>query len=69
MRISPFIETIDHKELEMGIFENIRDRASKARAYSRTVKELRSLPLDTQLDLNIYSGDIEKIAHKAVYGR
>ena len=53
----------------MGIFENIRDRAAKARAYNRTVSELRSLPIDTQLDLNIYSGDIEKIAHKAVYGR
>lgn len=37
-------------------------------AYRRTLRELNALPLETRLDLDIYSGDIRKIAHTAVYG-
>lgn len=40
----------------------------KRRAYHRTLRELRRLPLDVALDLDIYKGDAEKIAHRAVYG-
>jgi len=36
--------------------------------YRRTVAELKALPLDTALDLDIYQGDVEKIAAQAVYG-
>ena len=38
-------------------------------AYRNTVAELSALPLDTLLDIDIYYGDIEKIARAAVYGR
>ena len=40
----------------------------KRRDYYRTMNELRRLPLDTALDLDIYPGDAAKLAHRAVYG-
>lgn len=49
----------------MGLLNDLKKRA----AYSRTVRELRNLPLDTALDLDIYPGDAERLAHRAVYGR
>ena len=49
----------------MSLLTDLKKRA----AYSRTVRELRSLPLDTALDLGIYPGDAKRIAHRAVYGR
>lgn len=48
---------------------SLRDRLQKRAAYNRTVREIRSMPLDVALDLNIYPGDAEKIAAKAIYGR
>ena len=48
---------------------NFLDDLKKRRAYHRTLNELRRLPLDTALDLDIYHGDAETIARKAVYGR
>ena len=47
---------------------NFMNQLQKRRDYLRTVRELRRLPLDTALDLDIYPGDAEKIAHRAVYG-
>ena len=47
---------------------NFLDDLKKRRAYNRTLNELRRLPLDVALDLDIYHGDAEKIAHRAVYG-
>ena len=52
----------------MTFFENIADRARKRALYRRTVAELKALPTDTALDLDIYYGDAERIAHRAVYG-
>lgn len=46
------------------LIEEIRNYA----AYRRTLRELNALPLDTKLDLDIYSDEIPGIAHKAVYG-
>lgn len=40
----------------------------KRRDYVRTVRELRRLPLDIALDLDIYPGDAERLARRAVYG-
>ncbi|MEM9755920.1 MAG: hypothetical protein AAF914_08005 [Pseudomonadota bacterium] len=37
--------------------------------YRRTVSELRAMPLNTALDLDIYRGDAERIARAAVYGQ
>jgi hypothetical protein len=48
---------------------SLRNRLEKRAAYHRTVREIRAMPLDVALDLNIYPGDAEKIASRAVYGR
>lgn len=44
------------------------DDFRKHRAYRNTINELRRLPLDTALDLDIHRGNIKAIAHRAVYG-
>lgn len=41
---------------------------AKRRQYNRTVAELKSMPLDTALDLDLYTGDAHRIAARAVYG-
>ena len=51
------------------LMSSLRDRLQKRAAYHRTVREIRSMPLDVALDLDIYPGDAEQIAAKAVYGR
>jgi hypothetical protein len=48
----------------MNFLIDIKKRAD----YHRTVRALSRLPIDTALDLDIYSGDIKAIAHRAVYG-
>lgn len=52
-----------------GLFNTLNTAARKRAAYNRTVAELQALPLDIALDLDIYQGDIEKIARRAVYGK
>ncbi len=42
----------------------IRTRA----AYRQTVNQIRKLPIDVALDLDLYPGDAESIARRAVYG-
>lgn len=51
------------------LMSSLRDRMSKRAAYHRTVDELRNLPLDIALDLDIYPGDAERIAYQSVYGK
>lgn len=51
------------------IMSSLRDRLNKRAAYNRTAQEIRMMPLDVALDLDIYPGDAEKIAAQAVYGR
>ena len=51
------------------LFNSLNTRIEKHRKYSRTVAEIRAMPLDVALDLGIYRGDAEKIAAQAVYGR
>ena len=51
------------------LFNQLREAAKKRAAYQRTVYELKTMPLDVALDLDIYPGDAEKIAAEAVYGR
>ncbi len=50
------------------ILDQIRSAAARRAAYARTVRELRALPLDVALDLDIYPGDAERLARRAVYG-
>jgi hypothetical protein len=52
-----------------NIISNLRDRLQKRAAYNRTVREIRSMPRDVALDLDIYPGDAEIIAERAIYGR
>ncbi len=47
---------------------NFLTELKKRRDYLRTMNELRRLPLDVALDLDIYPGDAEKLARRAVYG-
>ena len=51
------------------LFSTLRDTIEKRARYRHTVAELRALPLDVALDLDIYPGDAERIAAQAVYGR
>lgn len=50
------------------LFKTIRRRAEQRAAYATTVRQLEAMSLDTALDLDIYHGDIRKIARTAVYG-
>jgi hypothetical protein len=52
----------------IGKTMNFLDDLKKRRAYYHTLNELRRLPLDVALDLDIYHGDAEKLARRAVYG-
>ena len=51
------------------LMTRLRDAARKRAAYHRTVSEIRALPIDTALDLDLYRGDAEAIARAHVYGR
>ncbi|MCR8725245.1 hypothetical protein [Frigidibacter sp. ROC022] len=53
----------------MTFFNDLRSAVAKRAAYARTVREIRSLPLDVALDLDIYREDAPRIARRAVYGR
>jgi uncharacterized protein YjiS (DUF1127 family) len=50
------------------LMTRLRDITEKRARYRRTVQELRAMPLDVALDLDIYQGDAERIAARAVYG-
>ncbi len=52
-------------EKEMSFLNELKKQA----LYNRTVRELRNLPVDTALDLDIYPGDAKTLARRAVYGR
>ena len=48
---------------------NLFEVARNAVAYRNTVAELTALPVATLLDLDIYRGDIKRIARDAVFGQ
>ena len=50
------------------LFSTFTTRIAKRAQYHQTVRELRAMPLDVALDLDIYRGDAEHIAAQAVYG-
>lgn len=52
----------------MTMISSVRAHLNRRIAYNRTLSELSALPLNSRLDLDIYEGDIPKIAHRAVYG-
>lgn len=51
------------------LIDQIRAAAEKRAAYRRTVAELRMMPLPVAIDLDLYPGDAEKLARRAVYGQ
>jgi hypothetical protein len=51
----------------MTLFTDIRSRLARRARYTRTVSELRRLPLDVKLDLDI-AGIEDRVARRAVYG-
>ena len=51
-----------------ALFSRLSSAARKRAEYRRTCAELARLPLDTALDLDLYRGDVAKIARRAVYG-
>lgn len=52
----------------MTLIDTIRQTIAKRAVYARTKRELRSMPLDVALDLNIDRADAARIARAAVYG-
>ena len=52
-----------------AILTRIQTRLRQRADYARTVAELRAMPLDVAIDLDIYPPDAEKLAAQAVYGR
>jgi uncharacterized protein YjiS (DUF1127 family) len=52
----------------LAMFEQLMTAARNQVRYQRTRSELSRLPLDTRLDLDIYEGDIDRIARRAVWG-
>jgi uncharacterized protein YjiS (DUF1127 family) len=53
----------------MTAFATLRTALKKRAAYARTKRELANVPHALALeDLGFYTGDADKIAHKAVYG-
>ena len=52
----------------MTLLNQLGTRARKRAEYRRTVAELRRMPIDVALDLDIDQGDASVIARQAVYG-
>lgn len=48
--------------------EKLRRALRNRAAYRQTVAELRAMPLDVALDLDVDRTDAERIAARAVYG-
>lgn len=53
----------------LTMIETLKEAARKRALFIRTRDEIARMPLDVALDLDIYPGDAERIARKAVYGR
>lgn len=51
------------------LLSQIQDRLRKRAAYKRTVAELRAMPLDVAIDLDLDPSQAKKMATEAVYGR
>lgn len=50
------------------MIEELKTRLRQHAAYVRTRNEIARLPLDVALDLDLYPGDADRIARRAVYG-
>jgi len=50
------------------LMTRIREIAARRARYNRTVAELRAMPRDVALDLDLDPADAKRIAARAVYG-
>ncbi len=50
------------------MIERLRSRLNEMARYRRIRDEIARMPLDVALDLDIYPGDADRIARKAVWG-
>ena len=50
------------------IIAKLRSRLNEVARYRQIRDEIARMPLDVALDLDIYRGDAERIARKAVWG-
>ena len=51
-----------------SFFDTLRTRFEKRAAYRRTVSELRRMPLEVAIDLDMDPAEAHKVARRAVYG-
>jgi len=51
-----------------SIFDTLRTRLEKRAEYRRTVSELRRMPLDVAIDLDMDPAEARRVARRAVYG-
>lgn len=57
----------DRPSDHQGAGGNLRRALRNYKTYRRTLAELRELPTDTLLDLDLYRGDLKRIARQAVW--
>ena len=50
------------------IFKTFRARMQKRAAYNRTVSELRRMPREVAIDLDMDPAEARQVARRAVYG-
>ncbi len=50
------------------LIDRLKRRAKEYTLYRRTRDEIARMPRDVALDLNIYPGDADRIARRAVWG-
>ncbi len=58
----------DRKEKLMNYYDSLRSYLDQRARYNRTVREIRSMPNDIALDLDIDRSKARTIARNAVYG-
>jgi uncharacterized protein YjiS (DUF1127 family) len=51
------------------VIDMLKTAARNYALYRHTRDEIANMPLDVALDLGIFRGDAERIAHDAVYGK
>ncbi|WP_167852623.1 hypothetical protein [Pseudotabrizicola sediminis] len=53
----------------ISVYNTIRTAAVTYARFRTTRDQIAKLPLDVALDLDIYPGDADRIARRAVYGQ
>jgi len=51
------------------LIATLKTRLDQCACFNFCLRELRRMSIDTALDLDIYRGDLSRIASEAVYGQ